>query len=94
MNKSNTSNLPADWSTAGSGMNLLDIRTRNWSKICMEATAPDLDCLLGAPLPSTSVLVRLVHSGLLRLVKYFVKYCLLVVAGSCLLLLCVSVRFL
>ncbi|XP_013770862.1 NACHT, LRR and PYD domains-containing protein 2-like [Pundamilia nyererei] len=41
----------------GSGMNLLDIRTRNWSEICLQATAPHLDQLLGAPLPSTSVLV-------------------------------------
>ncbi|XP_015258514.1 PREDICTED: xylulose kinase [Cyprinodon variegatus] len=40
----------------GSGMNLLDIRARNWSQICLEATAPDLDRLLGAPLPSTAVL--------------------------------------
>ncbi|XP_026036217.1 xylulose kinase isoform X1 [Astatotilapia calliptera] len=40
----------------GSGMNLLDIRTRNWSEICLQATAPHLDQLLGAPLPSTSVL--------------------------------------
>uniref|UniRef100_A0A3Q2EFJ7 Xylulose kinase n=1 Tax=Cyprinodon variegatus TaxID=28743 RepID=A0A3Q2EFJ7_CYPVA len=37
-------------------MNLLDIRARNWSQICLEATAPDLDRLLGAPLPSTAVL--------------------------------------
>uniref|UniRef100_A0A3Q2P2Q4 Xylulose kinase n=1 Tax=Fundulus heteroclitus TaxID=8078 RepID=A0A3Q2P2Q4_FUNHE len=40
----------------GSGMNLLDIRSRNWSQICLEASAPNLDRLLGAPLPSTSVL--------------------------------------
>ncbi|XP_045897576.1 xylulose kinase, partial [Micropterus dolomieu] len=40
----------------GSGMNLLDIRTRNWSEVCLEATAPHLGRLLGAPLPSTSVL--------------------------------------
>ncbi|XP_055363673.1 xylulose kinase isoform X2 [Betta splendens] len=40
----------------GSGMNLLDIRTRNWSEICLEATAPHLARLLGDPLPSTSVL--------------------------------------
>ncbi|XP_044032131.1 xylulose kinase isoform X1 [Siniperca chuatsi] len=40
----------------GSGMNLLDIRTRNWSEVCLEATAPHLDRLLGAPVPSTSVL--------------------------------------
>lgn len=46
-------------------MNLLDIRTRKWSPVCLEATAPHLDQLLGHPLPSTSVLVRLeqeVHS--------------------------------
>ncbi|XP_054478907.1 xylulose kinase [Anoplopoma fimbria] len=40
----------------GSGMNLLDIRTRTWSEVCMDATAPHLDRLLGAPVPSTSVL--------------------------------------
>uniref|UniRef100_A0A8C4E8Q3 Xylulose kinase n=1 Tax=Dicentrarchus labrax TaxID=13489 RepID=A0A8C4E8Q3_DICLA len=40
----------------GSGMNLLDIRTRNWSEICLEATSPHLDRLLGAPVPSESVL--------------------------------------
>ncbi|XP_026218063.1 xylulose kinase [Anabas testudineus] len=40
----------------GSGMNLLDIRTRSWSEVCLKATAPHLDQLLGAPLPSTSVL--------------------------------------
>jgi len=50
--------------TPGSGMNLLDIRTRTWSGVCMEATAPHLDRLLGAPVPSTSVLVRLVSAGL------------------------------
>ncbi|CAN9506215.1 unnamed protein product [Ophioblennius macclurei] len=40
----------------GSGMNLLDIRTKNWSQICLEATAPHLDLLLGDPVPSTTVL--------------------------------------
>ncbi len=50
--------------TPGSGMNLLDIRTRNWSEICLEATAPHLKQVLGSPLPSTSVLVRLVQTGL------------------------------
>ncbi|XP_054621755.1 xylulose kinase isoform X2 [Dunckerocampus dactyliophorus] len=40
----------------GSGMNLLDIRTKKWSEVCMEATAPHLDRLLGTPLPSVSVL--------------------------------------
>nr|XP_057916885.1 xylulose kinase-like isoform X3 [Doryrhamphus excisus] len=40
----------------GSGMNLLNIRTKKWSEVCMEATAPHLDRLLGMPLPSASVL--------------------------------------
>ncbi|KAM9333835.1 xylulose kinase isoform 2-T2 [Pholidichthys leucotaenia] len=40
----------------GSGMNLLDIRTRTWSKICLEATGPDLEQRLGEPVPSMSVL--------------------------------------
>lgn len=45
-------------------MNLLDIRSRKWSQICLEATAPDLGQLLGDPLPSSSVLVRLSLPGL------------------------------
>ncbi|XP_037549954.1 xylulose kinase [Nematolebias whitei] len=40
----------------GSGMNLLDIRNKTWSGVCLEACAPHLDRLLGPPLPSTSVL--------------------------------------
>uniref|UniRef100_A0A1A8QLU3 Xylulose kinase n=1 Tax=Nothobranchius rachovii TaxID=451742 RepID=A0A1A8QLU3_9TELE len=40
----------------GSGMNLLDIRTKRWSEVCLEATAPHLGRLLGLPVPSTSVL--------------------------------------
>ncbi|XP_062235351.1 xylulose kinase [Platichthys flesus] len=40
----------------GSGMNLLDISSRSWSEICLDAVAPHLGRLLGAPLPSTSVL--------------------------------------
>lgn len=40
-------------------MNLLDIRSKDWSEICLDATAPQLGRLLGAPVPSTSVLVRL-----------------------------------
>ncbi|XP_003968261.2 xylulose kinase isoform X1 [Takifugu rubripes] len=43
----------------GSGMNLLDIRSRAWSQICLDATAPHLDRLLGEPQPSTSVLGRI-----------------------------------
>ncbi|KAK1875379.1 Xylulose kinase [Dissostichus eleginoides] len=40
----------------GSGMNLLDIRSRNWSQICLEAVSPQLDLLLGDPQPSSSIL--------------------------------------
>ncbi|CAL8294596.1 unnamed protein product [Lota lota] len=40
----------------GSGMNLLDIRTRCWSEVCLATTAPGLEKLLGAPQPSTAVL--------------------------------------
>lgn len=81
-------------------MNLLDIWTRSWSEICLEATAPHLDRLLGAPLPSASVLVRLVHTGLLNTSrdvssdKQEVEVLLPVVAGSRLLLLCASLWFL
>lgn len=40
----------------GSGMNLLDLRTRTWSQACLDATAPQLERLLGAPQPSASIL--------------------------------------
>ncbi|KAG7267221.1 hypothetical protein CRUP_004562, partial [Coryphaenoides rupestris] len=40
----------------GSGMNLLDIRTRRWSEVCLGVTAPGLEKLLGAPQPSSAVL--------------------------------------
>ncbi|KAK5849539.1 hypothetical protein PBY51_013867 [Eleginops maclovinus] len=40
----------------GSGMNLLDIRSRTWSQICLDAVAPQLDLLLGNPKPSSSIL--------------------------------------
>ncbi|KAJ3611451.1 hypothetical protein NHX12_021466 [Muraenolepis orangiensis] len=42
----------------GSGMNLLDIRTRCWSEVCLGTTAPGLEKLLGAPRPSNAVLGR------------------------------------
>lgn len=65
-------------------MNLLDIRTRTWSEICMETTAPHLDQLLGAPVPSSSVLVRLMYtgphwSGLPSLSQSGTSHCLLLV---------------
>uniref|UniRef100_A0A3P9HE44 Xylulose kinase n=1 Tax=Oryzias latipes TaxID=8090 RepID=A0A3P9HE44_ORYLA len=40
----------------GSGMNLLDIQSKKWSEVCLRATAPHLDRLLGEPLPSSTVL--------------------------------------
>ncbi|XP_043961030.1 xylulose kinase isoform X2 [Gambusia affinis] len=40
----------------GSGMNLLDIRHRKWSQVCLDATATNLERLLGEPCPSTAVL--------------------------------------
>jgi hypothetical protein len=49
--------------SSGSGMNLLDIKTRCWSEVCLEATAPGLGKLLGAPQPSTTVLVRGPQAG-------------------------------
>ncbi|XP_051910886.1 xylulose kinase isoform X3 [Hippocampus zosterae] len=40
----------------GSGMNLLDIRSKKWNEALLEAACPGLDVLLGTPLPSASVL--------------------------------------
>ncbi|EDW04384.1 GH25221, partial [Drosophila grimshawi] len=40
----------------GSGMNLLDIRNKTWSKACLNACAPDLDERLGAPVDGFAVL--------------------------------------
>lgn len=43
----------------GSGTNLMDIRTRKWSREALAATAPDLDRKLLPIVPSTRVLGRL-----------------------------------
>ncbi|XP_042566235.1 xylulose kinase isoform X3 [Clupea harengus] len=40
----------------GSGMNLMDIFSKQWSPPCLQATAPGLEAKLGAPVPSTAVL--------------------------------------
>lgn len=40
----------------GSGMNLMAIFTKNWSKSCLRNTAPRLARKLGDPVPSTAVL--------------------------------------
>lgn len=41
----------------GSGMNLLHIWEKTWSKSCLDACAPGLEERLGCPVPSYSVLV-------------------------------------
>lgn len=41
---------PIDWSD-GSGMNLLNIKTKEWSVDCLEACAPGLDSRLGRTVP-------------------------------------------
>lgn len=40
----------------GSGMNLLDIRKRDWSDACLTACAPNLEAKLGSPVPTSSVI--------------------------------------
>nr|GMD84977.1 xylulose kinase-like isoform X2 [Ipomoea batatas] len=51
--------------TDGAGMNLMDIESRAWSKIALEATAPGLEEKLGKIAPSHSV------AGLIA--SYYVK---------------------
>ena len=46
---------PIDWAD-GSGMSLMDVRTKSWWPECLEATAPELARRLGSPVFSGSVL--------------------------------------
>ncbi|XP_039491813.1 xylulose kinase [Drosophila santomea] len=46
---------PIDFSD-GSGMNLLDIRKKNWSKDCLNVCAPDLDKRLDIPVSPNTIL--------------------------------------
>ena len=41
--------------TDGAGMNLMDLRERNWSKEALEATAPNLEKKLGPLAPSYAI---------------------------------------
>ncbi|XP_017103340.1 xylulose kinase [Drosophila bipectinata] len=40
----------------GSGMNLLDIRQKNWSQACLNSCAPDLEERLGTPVSPNTIL--------------------------------------
>ncbi|XP_014112199.1 PREDICTED: xylulose kinase isoform X2 [Pseudopodoces humilis] len=57
---------PIDYSD-GSGMNLLQIWEKTWSKSCLDACAPGLEERLGCPVPSHSVLISLGTSDTLFL---------------------------
>uniref|UniRef100_A0A034V9D9 Xylulose kinase n=3 Tax=Endopterygota TaxID=33392 RepID=A0A034V9D9_BACDO len=46
---------PIDYGDA-SGMNLFDIKEKNWSKPCLNSCAPDLEERLGEPVPTSSII--------------------------------------
>ncbi|XP_014912125.1 xylulose kinase isoform X4 [Poecilia latipinna] len=78
----------------GSGMNLLDIRDRMWSQICLDATATNLERLLGEPCPSTAVLVTGLTGLLLFTGSFLSLLVLLGVAGPRFVLSAASLWFL
>lgn len=46
---------PIDYAD-GSGMNLMDIKTKKWNETLLDACGPDLKNKLGEPVPSNKVL--------------------------------------
>lgn len=46
---------PIDYGDA-SGMNLFDIKAKNWSKPCLNSCAPDLEERLGEPVPTSAII--------------------------------------
>lgn len=61
----------------GSGMNLLQIKDKVWSRVCLAACAPHLEEKLGSPVPSCSVVVGPLSGGVapLRAGSYWGKQC-------------------
>ncbi|XP_047149723.1 xylulose kinase 2 [Vigna umbellata] len=62
--------------TDGSGMNLMDIKEKTWSKVALEATAPGLESKLGALAPAYAVAGNIASYFVHR--YHFNKDCLVV----------------
>lgn len=62
--------------TDGAGMNLMDIRLRDWSRIAMEATAPGLEEKLGKLAPAHAVAGPIASYFVDR--YHFSKHCLVI----------------
>ncbi|KAK6139052.1 hypothetical protein DH2020_027202 [Rehmannia glutinosa] len=61
--------------TDGAGMNLMDIKLRAWSKIALEATAPNLEKKLGNLAPAHAVAGFISNYYVERLVKHYYPQC-------------------